>query len=136
MPCNSLPYYAVNSRWITISYGGRNYFTFTLCFFYLTNAMKSLLVTLCILVIHLTAFSQNSEQPSKPVAQQKLDLLKDTYELKSDSRLMPMLPSNLADIIEKNRKENETNVIQLQEHLELIIYPRNQIKKTTAANKQ
>ena len=98
--------------------------------------MKSLLVTLCILVIHLTVFSQNSEQPSKPVAQQKLDLLKDTYELKSDSRLMPMLPSNLADIIEKNRKEDETNVIQLQEHLELIIYPRNQIKKTPAASKQ
>ncbi|MFN8323665.1 MAG: hypothetical protein U0T74_13470 [Chitinophagales bacterium] len=98
--------------------------------------MKSLIITLCILIIHLTVFPQNNEQSSKPLAQQKLDLLKGTYELKSDSRLMPMLPSNLADIIEKNRKENESNVIQLQNNLELIIYPRNQIKKAPASNKQ
>lgn len=67
-----------------------------------------------------------------PEQQKKLESLKGTYELRrtGNSRDMFMLPSNLADIIEANRKETTQETIKLNENVLLIILPKNQVANT------
>jgi len=82
------------------------------------------------------ALCQQSQGKELPVEQKKLDLLKGTYQVVNNSREMPMLPSNLADIIEQNRKESELNTIKLNDNVTLIIYPKNGIVNSTPADKK
>lgn len=69
-----------------------------------------------------------------PIEQQKLDALKGTYEIRTQNPRVPyVLPSNLAGIIEKNRKESETTQLQLSDNVLLIIYPQKNNAGTTPA---
>ena len=89
--------------------------------------MKKIIVFLMVLSCLSIAAQQAGKAENANVLQKRIDDLKGTYELRylSDDRLLPMLPSNLADIIEKNRKPNETTTVLLNEKLQLIIYPAN-----------
>lgn len=88
------------------------------------------LVLLCALVVSLTfpilGFTQSSGGVTPQ--QQQLDALKGTYEIKMAGRQPGVLPSNLAEIIEKNRKENEITTLKLSESITLVIYPKNQVQ--------
>ena len=92
--------------------------------------MKKILNSIIAVLFFFTAMAQQANE-TKPVnlLQKHIDDLKGTYEIRylNDERRMPMLPSNLADIIEKNRKPTETNKVLLSENLELIIYPANRL---------
>ena len=71
------------------------------------------------------AFSQSNVSQSP---KDELDALKGTYQLKYyDPRVMSMLPTNLAQVIKSNRKENEVVTVKLNENVEVIIYPKNKI---------
>ncbi|MBL0309247.1 MAG: hypothetical protein IPP77_06095 [Bacteroidetes bacterium] len=96
--------------------------------------MKTLYTSL-FLLLSLFSFCQNQqgiEQPNE--AQKKLNALKGTYEIKRLSRERYLLPSNLADVIIKNRKAKELTVVKLNEGTELVIYPFASLEKA-AKNK-
>ena len=90
---------------------------------------KNLVSLLLLLMLALGAHAQsNSSKGEVPELQKKMDGLKGTYEVKAiDARIMTSLPSNLADIIEKNRKENEDNSLILNENTILIIYSKSRV---------
>ena len=90
--------------------------------------MKKIVTLVVTLAVFELSFSQtDNSSVQRSIQQQKLDALKGTYALKSNSRTMSMLPSDLADIITRNRKEKEVNRIKLNEEVELIIYPSKEI---------
>jgi hypothetical protein len=93
-------------------------------------------LALLICFVSLHTFAQTAVVKELPAAQRKLDALKGTYELLSNTREMAMLPSNLADIIEQNRKDSELTTMQLNGNLTLIIYPRNQVTRQIPAVKK
>lgn len=84
------------------------------------------------------AHAQNAvSKPVVPLQQQQLDALKGTYELKAaNARHAFTLPSDLAQIIEKNRKKDEAVQIQLNDNITLIIFSKNQIAGTQPPAKQ
>ena len=87
--------------------------------------MKKLIALLLLIWGYSFAQTTSGEQYSKQ--QTKLDALKGTYEIVNKSRGAIMLPSDLADIIEKNRKETDQTVITLNEQVEVTIYPKNKV---------
>ena len=89
--------------------------------------MKNIIVFLMVFSCLSVAAQQAGKAENVNLLQRRIDDLKGTYELRylSDDRMLPMLPSNLADIIENNRRPNETNTVLLNEKLQLIIYPAN-----------
>jgi hypothetical protein len=106
-----------------------------LFYIYCSNFKKQAMIRIfAMLFAVLTCFAAFSQQSANkdqvPAQQQKLDALKGTYELKKTSRNVASLPSNLAEIIENNRKEGETNTISLNQDVQLIIYPKKQIAPT------
>ena len=112
-----------------------NYFTFTFLKKKSQQAkMKKILNSIIAMLLFFTAMAQQANE-TKPVnlLQKRIDDLKGTYELRylSNDRMMYSLPSNLADIIDKNRKATENNTILLNEKLQLIIYPANHLYPTT-----
>lgn len=77
-----------------------------------------------LMVLYGTA-QTNTPAKAVPLQQQKLDALKGTYEIRTQNPRVPyVLPSNLAEIIEKNRKENEATQLKLSENALVIIYPK------------
>lgn len=90
--------------------------------------MKKVFGFLVVSMLMFSAFAQQGQESKNAnQLQKRIEDLKGTYELRylGDDRSLPMLPSNLADIIEKNRKPNEINSVLLNEKLQLIIYPAN-----------
>lgn len=88
-----------------------------------------------LLLLLMVAFSSNAQANSNkgevPELQKKIDALKGTFELKViDARVMTSLPSNLAEIIEKNRKDAEDNSLALNENTILIIYSKSRVAGT------
>lgn len=72
-----------------------------------------------------------------PMEQKRLDALKGTYALENlNPRLLSSAPSDLAAIIEKNRKDNDESRVQLNENLILVIYPRNKISNSALPEKR
>lgn len=99
--------------------------------------MKKTFLSVLVVLSFLGVFAQKSEyQKDVPEAQRKLDALKGTYDIKNTSRNPGVFPSNLAEIIEKNRKDKELNTIQLTDDLVLIIYPKSQIVNAVPATKK
>ncbi|HLP19041.1 MAG TPA: hypothetical protein VK174_01995 [Chitinophagales bacterium] len=85
-----------------------------------------------LLLLLMVAFSSNAQANSNkgevPELQKKIDALKGTFELKLiNTRSVPALPSNLAEIIETNRKESEDNRLTLNENTILIIYSKSRV---------
>jgi hypothetical protein len=96
---------------------------------------KNFLSLLFFIALTLGALAQNQNSSNVAKAeQQKLEVLKGTYEIRANSRDMFTLPSNLSYIIESNRKEAETTTIQLNEYATLIIYPKNSIQNPKGNN--
>lgn len=96
---------------------------------------KNFLSLLFFVGIALGALAQNpNANAGTKTEQQKLEALKGTYEIRPTSRQLYTLPSNLADIIESNRKEAETNTIQLNQYATLVIYPKNSIQNPKGNN--
>jgi len=96
---------------------------------------RNLLTVLFCAAIATGAIAQNQNAATTAkTEQQKLDALKGTYEIKANSRQMVSMPSNLADIIESNRKETETNTLQLNEFATLVIYPKSSIQNPKGNN--
>ncbi|HLP52104.1 MAG TPA: hypothetical protein VK154_14545 [Chitinophagales bacterium] len=91
--------------------------------------VKNLISLLLLLMVAFSSNAQvNSNKGEVPELQKKIDALKGTYELKAiDARIMTSLPSNLAEIIEKNRKDTEDNSYTLNENTILIIYSKNRV---------
>ena len=87
--------------------------------------MKKIIVTGCFMLCLLLAGAQNvSENPRKTEEQKKLDALQGTYKLVYSGRTMSLLPSNLAELIEKHRKRNKINTIRLNDDVDVVIYPK------------
>ncbi|MFM2305346.1 MAG: hypothetical protein RLZZ367_15 [Bacteroidota bacterium] len=87
--------------------------------------LKKLLSILPVLMVLYGTAQTTTPAKAVPIEQQKLDALKGTYEIRTQNPRIPyVLPSNLAEIIEKNRKEREATQLQLNENVLLIIYPK------------
>ncbi len=72
-----------------------------------------------------------------PIEQKRLDALKGTYALENlNPRFPASVPSDLAAIIEKNRKDNEETRLRLNENIVLVIYPRNKISNSAVPEKR
>ena len=97
--------------------------------------MRLFFTSLAFLLISFSLFSQNTSDAAINPEQKKLDALKGTYEIRRSAREMPLLPSNLADIISANRKENELNVVKLNETTKLLIFPMIQIRNASLKTK-
>ena len=99
--------------------------------------MKKMFVAGCLLASCFLLQAQTTgEGTAKANPQKRLDELKGTYELRYTTRALALLPSNLAEIIELNRKKTEVNTIRLNENVEVLIYPLNQISTNSTKNKE
>lgn len=78
----------------------------------------------------MLAQSSQKTQESQPTLQQAIDALAGTYELRprTDTRMSSTLPSNLAEIIEKNRKDSEDVVVHLNDMVDVLIYSKQRIQ--------
>lgn len=84
---------------------------------------KNILVLLIALGIAFVSAQAQNNQLSEA---EKLEKLKGTFSILAQQRAYE-LPSNLSEIIEKNRLAKEQNVIQLSSEVVLVIYPLSQI---------
>lgn len=86
--------------------------------------MKKTILTF--LVCFSVAFVFSQEQNRSQTQAEQLKKLDGTYTITSYHRAY-FLPSNLADIIEKNRLQDKQNSVQLSEGVTLIVYPANKV---------
>lgn len=99
--------------------------------------MKKILMVGFLINYGFSVFAQQTVEVDTALSmQQLLNELKGTYELKYTGRMLPVLPSNLAEIIEQNRKETVLTVIKLNEQVELVIYPGNSVANNRLRNKE
>ena len=91
-------------------------------------------VMLIACIVYVNA--QQGKQSDLNSQAQKLEALKGTYQLRARTRVKTVFPVDLADIIEKNRKEDAVNVIRLNSETDLIIYPKNNILNNSELNKR
>lgn len=102
-----------------------------------TMQLKFPVLTSLLLAVNVLAFGQNdkpNQVSNTSVLQQRINSLSGTYEIRarSGTRLQPQLPSNLADIIERNRQENEDVTVHLNEIFDVVVYSRKRINNNKA----
>jgi len=85
-----------------------------------------------VLMLFVHAGTAQQQESAKLSQQEKLEMLKGTYEIKSEGRFVS-LPSNLADIISENRDATKRVVKRLTSETTLIVYPLSEIQSKEKA---